>query len=185
MNPDDVLSFWFGEQLEIRAQWFHKDAEFDAQINTKFLAFVEMAAQGKLNHWLKTPRHCLAYIILLDQFPRNIFRNSARSFAYDHLALQAAKDIINAGFNTQFHALEQLFIYLPLEHSENLADQELTLSLMKQWQNEPQLQGFYDYAIKHHAVIQRFGRFPHRNTLLGRNSTMEELNYLSLPGAGF
>jgi uncharacterized protein (DUF924 family) len=185
MNPDDVLSFWFGEQLEIRAQWFRKDAEFDAQINTKFLAMVEAAAQGELNHWLEIPRHSLAYIILLDQFPRNIFRNSPRSFAYDDLALQAAKDMIHAGIHTQFHVLEQLFIYLPLEHSENLADQEQTLSLMSQWQNESPLQGFYDYAIKHHAVIQRFGRFPHRNALLGRSSTAEELNYLALPGSGF
>ncbi|MFC7420901.1 DUF924 family protein [Iodobacter arcticus] len=185
MNPDDVLSFWFGEQLDIRAEWFRKDAEFDAQISTKFLATVEAAAQGELNHWLETPHHGLAYIILLDQFPRNIFRNSARSFAYDHLALQAAKSMIHAGLNTELQALEQLFIYLPLEHSENLADQELTLSLMSQWQNEPQLQGFYDYAVKHHAVIQRFGRFPHRNALLGRSSTVEELSHLALPGSGF
>ncbi len=185
MNPEDVLSFWFGEQLETRMEWFRKDAAFDAQIKAQFLPHILSAAEGSLNHWLENPRHCLAYIIVLDQFPRNIFRNDAQTFAYDALALQAAKMAIKQEFNQQLQPIEQLFMYLPFEHSENLADQAQTLVLMQDWQSDPQLQGFYDYAIKHHAVIQRFERFPHRNKVLGRDSSAEELAYLALPGSGF
>ncbi|MDW5418041.1 DUF924 family protein [Iodobacter sp. CM08] len=185
MNPDHVLNFWFGQQLETRREWFSKDANFDAQIKAQFLSTIEAAANGELATWLTTPRHCLAYIILLDQFPRNVFRNDAQSFAYDHLALAAAKAAITQGFDQQLKPLEQLFIYLPFEHSENLSDQEQAVKLMTDWQADEKLQGFYDYAVKHHAVIQRFGRFPHRNQLLKRNSTAEEQSYLSQPGAGF
>ncbi|QBC42742.1 DUF924 family protein [Iodobacter fluviatilis] len=185
MNPDHVLNFWFGQPLEIRSEWFRKDANFDAQIKAQFLSAIEAAANGEQAAWLNTPSHSLAYIILLDQFPRNIFRNDAQSFAYDHLALAAAKAAVCKGFDQKLTPLEQLFIYLPFEHSESLSDQEQAVELMMGWQVDEKLQGFYDYAVKHHAVIQRFGRFPHRNQLLGRNSTAEELDYLSQPGAGF
>ncbi|MEN9657811.1 MAG: hypothetical protein RL571_1276 [Pseudomonadota bacterium] len=185
MNPDHVLNFWFGQQLETRREWFSKDANFDAQIKAQFLSTIEAAANGELAAWLNTPRHSLAYIILLDQFPRNVFRNDAQSFAYDHLALAAAKTIVSKGFDPSFTPLEQLFLYLPFEHSENLSDQEQAVKLMAGWQADEKLQGFYDYAVKHHAMIQRFGRFPHRNQRLGRSSTAEELSYLSLPDAGF
>lgn len=185
MNPEDVLSFWFGGQLEVRAEWFRKNAEFDAQIKAQFLPTILAAEKGELNHWLNAPHSCLAFIILLDQFPRNIFRNDARSFAYDHLALQTAKEAIKAKYHEQLQALEQLFLYLPFEHSEILSDQEEILILMKDWQSHEQLKGFYDYAIKHHAVIRQFGRFPHRNHLLSRNSTSAEQTYLASPDAGF
>jgi len=102
-----------------------------------------------------------------------------------HLALAAAKAAVCKGFDQKLTPLEQLFIYLHFEHSESLSDQEQAVELMTGWQVDEKLQGFYDYAVKHHAVIQRFGRFPHRNQLLGRNSTAEELDYLSQPGAGF
>jgi uncharacterized protein (DUF924 family) len=177
LTPDEVLSFWFGEH---RQDWFAKDPAFDAEIRARFLALHEAAAQGGFAHWADEPRSCLALVIVLDQFPRNMFRGEARAFATDALARAAARAIIERGWNQQMTQAEQLFAYLPFEHSESLADQDLSCELMKGFDAQ-QLR----YALRHREIIQRFGRFPHRNSLLGRESTAAELEFLKLPGSGF
>jgi uncharacterized protein (DUF924 family) len=176
-TPEEVLSFWFGKH---RQEWFAKNPVFDAEIRARFLALHDAAAQGGFAHWADKPRSCLALVIVLDQFPRNMFRGEARAFATDALARAAARVILERGWNQQMTQAEQLFAYLPFEHSESLADQDLSCELMKDFDAE-QLR----YALRHREIIQRFGRFPHRNSLLGRESTAAELEFMKLPGSGF
>lgn len=171
------MSFWFGKH---RQEWFAKNPVFDAEIRARFLALHHAAAQGGFAHWADEPRSCLALVIVLDQFPRNMFRGEARAFATDALARAAARVILERGWNQQMTQAEQLFAYLPFEHSESLADQDLSCELMKDFDAE-QLR----YALRHREIIQRFGRFPHRNSLLGRESTAAELEFMKLPGSGF
>lgn len=177
LTPEEVLSFWFGKH---RQEWFAKNPVFDAEIRARFLALHDAAAQGGFAHWADEPRSCLALVIVLDQFPRNMFRGEARAFATDALARAAARVILERGWNQQMTQAEQLFAYLPFEHSESLADQDLSCELMKDFDAE-QLR----YALRHREIIQRFGRFPHRNSLLGRESTAAELEFMKLPGSGF
>ena len=173
----EVLRFWFDEHPK---DWFVKNPAFDAQIRSRFLALHEEAAAGRLAHWADEAGTCLALVIVLDQFPRNMFRGDARAFSTDTLARAAARVIIERGWNKQMTQPEQLFAYLPFEHSESLADQNLACELMKGFDAE-QLR----YAIRHREIIERFGRFPHRNGLLGRESTAAEIEFLKLPGSGF
>jgi uncharacterized protein (DUF924 family) len=175
----DVLDFWFtGNARDPR--WFRKDEAFDLEIRARFLPLYELAAQGRLAAWLETPRECLALVIVLDQFPRNMFRGERRAFAADSLALQAARAIVSHGWDRTMSEAEKLFAYLPFEHSEALADQDLACELMKDF-DEEQLR----YALRHREIIRRFGRFPHRNAALGRASTLEEIEFLTQPGSGF
>jgi len=178
-NPQaaEVLRFWFAEHPK---DWFMKNPAFDAQIRARFLSLHEEAAAGKLAHWADEAANCLALVIVLDQFPRNMFRGEARAFATDPLALAAARVILERGWDKQMKQPEQLFAYLPLEHSESLADQDLSCELMKDF-GEEQLR----YALRHREIIERFGRFPHRNGILGRESTAAELEFLKQPGSGF
>lgn len=178
-RAQEVLAFWFqGDPRDPR--WFRKDEAFDRAIRDRFLPLYEQAAAGALGAWLETPRECLALVIVLDQFPRNMFRGDKRAFAADPLALAAARTIVSRGWNREMPESEKLFAYLPFEHSEALADQDLACDLMKDFHPE-QLR----YALRHREIIQRFGRFPHRNAALGRESTREEIAFLKEPGSAF
>ncbi len=183
----EILEFWFGSgsdaDLEHRQPlWFSKDPAFDQLIRERFLADYEKAAAGALDDWKKEPRGCLALILLLDQFSRNMFRGTPRAFATDPQALALAKEAVANAFDRVLRAIERAFVYLPFEHSENLADQRESVRLFSEAaEAHPELWGFVPYAVQHLEIIERFGRFPHRNAILGRRSTPEELEFLSAP----
>jgi uncharacterized protein (DUF924 family) len=177
VNAGEVLWFWFDEHPK---DWFVKNPGFDAELRKRFLSLHEDAAAGRLAHWADAPRSCLALVILLDQFPRNMFRGEARAFATDAQARAAARVILERGWDGAMTQAERLFAYLPFEHSESLEDQNLSCALMKDFDPE-QLR----YAVRHREIIERFGRFPHRNGILGRESTPAEIEFLKLPGSGF
>jgi len=175
MRPQQLLDFWFGQD---RKAWFEKNPAFDEEIRARFLALYEQAATGGLADWKGAPKSCLALLILLDQFPRNMFRGTARAFAADPLALAAARIIVERGWDGEMTEDERAFAYLPFEHSESLEDQETSLRLFAGNAN-------YEWARRHWEIIRRFGRFPHRNAILGRESTPEEVAFLKTPGSGF
>jgi uncharacterized protein (DUF924 family) len=180
-NPlaQEVLGFWFrGDDRDPR--WFRKDDAFDREIRERFLPLYEQAAARAFGSWLETPPECLALVIVLDQFPRNMFRGTARAFAADALAREAARAIVAQGWDRAMRPAQRLFAYLPFEHSEQLADQDLSCELMKGFDEE-----LVRYAERHRDIIRRFGRFPHRNAALGRASTAEEVEFLKQPGSGF
>lgn len=189
--PADVLAFWFGQPGEPgygqpRREWFAKDAAFDERIRNRFLAGVDAALSGRLAHWMGSPEGVLALLILLDQFPRNLFRNQAKAFAGDRQARLLTEMALDQDWEKQYSPLERVFLYLPFEHSEALADQERAVALFSALAAEHTgNDGFLDYARRHHEVIARFGRFPHRNAALDRDSTPAELDYLAQPGSGF
>lgn len=185
---DEILRFWFGPPGtcgSARSEWFRKDPAFDQDIRTNFLDIHEQAAAGALARWRERAGDCLALIILLDQFPRNMFRDNARSFASDALALEAARHALQAGHAESALPVERLFFSLPFEHSEALADQDIACRLIEPLAAFPETAGTWPYALKHREVIARFGRFPHRNDALGRLSTPEELEFLRQPGSRF
>lgn len=189
----DILRFWFGdpedsagEYGQQRKVWFKKDPTFDDRIRRSFLTDYEQAAAGTLATWQHEPCPCLALVILLDQFPRNLFRGSARSFASDRAARDTANYALTQGYDQQVLPVERMFFYLPLEHSENLADQERSVALVRSLHAaHPGFDSTLDYALRHRDVIQRFGRFPHRNKILGRETTPEEAAFLRQPGSRF
>ncbi|HEX5612731.1 MAG TPA: DUF924 family protein [Burkholderiales bacterium] len=172
-----VLDFWFRGE-EPRKEWFQKDPAFDAEIARRFLALHEVAAAGELADWRHSPGDCLALIILLDQFPRNMFRGTAKAFSTDAMALDAAKHAVDTGLDRSMSDVQRTFVYLPFEHSESLADQERALELFAGNPN-------FEWARKHWEIVRRFGRFPHRNAILGRESTAAEIEFLKEPGSGF
>jgi uncharacterized protein (DUF924 family) len=173
----EVLRFWFDEHPK---DWFAKNPAFDVAVRARYLALHEAAAAGLLAHWADDARSGLALVLVLDQFPRNMFRGEARAFQTDALARAAARVILERGWDKAMTRSEQLFAYLPFEHSETLADQDLCCGLMKDF--EPEL---LRYALRHREIIARFGRFPHRNAVLGRASTPAELAFLEEPGSTF
>ena len=180
-RADEVLRFWFGEGADrgkAHKRWFEKNATFDAEIRSRFLPLYERLASN--DDWLSGRDDVLARIVVLDQFPRNMFRGTARAFAADPLALAAAKHAVAKGYDRALLDVEKQFVYLPFEHSESLADQERACELMK-----PLGDDLYDWALRHQRIIERFGRFPHRNEILGRASTAEEIEFLKQPGSGF
>ena len=186
----EVLQFWFGwpdapDYGQYRKSWFVKDASFDALIRERFLATWESAASGRLDAWAAAPRSALALVVVLDQLPRNLFRGEARAFSTDASALKVAQAIVDAGQDRVFLPVERGFVYLPFEHAEDLAMQQRSLQLFAGLAHEPAGRDMADYARRHHDVIARFGRFPHRNAMLGRPSTADELAYLAEPGSGF
>ncbi len=188
--PDEVLDFWFGapgsaEFGRARGFWFTRSAATDELIRSRFGAAVELALRGELRHWADgEARGALALLLLLDQFTRNIFRDSARAFSGDAPALAVAKRLVADGRHLQLAPVERWFAYLPFEHSERIEDQRESLRLFgglaQQGLAEPLV-----WAQKHHEVIARFGRYPHRNELLGRESTAEEVEFLRQPGSRF
>jgi len=180
-----VLDFWFGapnsrERGRPRKLWFQKSEPFDAEVRRRFLATWERTARGECERWQATPLASLALIVVLDQFPRNMFRGTARSFASDSLALAAARETIARGFDLLLSPVERLFVYLPFEHAEDLAAQRRSLALCHALDPEDM-----QYAKRHYEIIARFGRFPHRNAILGRRSTAEEAEFLKQPGSSF
>ena len=192
MNHDNdetvrrVLSFWFGEpgadgSLPKRQEWFRKDPAFDAAIAEGFGGDCEKAARGDLDALMATAEGCLALLILLDQFPRNMFRGSRLAFATDGKAREVTRHALKHGFDAALAPVQRVFLYLPLEHSEDLADQERMVALAEALGDAD----LVDYAVRHRDIIARFGRFPHRNAALGRASTEEEAAFLQEPNSSF
>ena len=185
-----IIDFWFGRPEDKgygqpQKFWFIKDKEFDRTCRSRFLETYQQAAKGELIKWQEQALSCLALIIVLDQFPRNMFRNSPSAFATDYQALKISKYAVYKGFDRHLFPVQRWFIYLPFEHSENLADQEIALKLFNNLKDDPDSQASIDYAYRHWEVIKRFGRFPHRNQILGRESTPEEKEFLKQPGSKF
>lgn len=174
-SPAEVLAFWRGAGPN---KWFERDDVLDAQIRSKFLAAYEAAAAGRLDHWQATPEGALALLIVLDQFPRNLFRDDARAYATDAKARAIAERAIADGTDRLFPLPERRFFYLPLMHSENLADQERCIALCREAGDDEGVK----HAEVHADVIRRFGRFPHRNPALGRDTTEEERAFLDAGG---
>ena len=176
---DEVIRFWFEDDVR-EPDWFAKNADFDARIRDRFLPMHErLAAQGGIDS--VAPRPLLAAVIVLDQFPRNMFRGDPRAYAADPIARRLARTAIDAGFDTAMSTEQRLFLYLPLQHSENAGDQQLAMALMEALGNEE----WTRYARAHKDIIDRFGRFPHRNAILNRISTPEEIAFLRQPGSSF
>lgn len=185
-----ILDFWFGSRPDAIAEhgkklWFAKDAATDAIIRAQFLPSYELAVAGELDAWRGTAKSSLALVILLDQFPRNMFRGQPRAFASDGLAREVASQSIERGFDLMLEPVERAFLYLPFEHSETLADQQRSLDLFAALAEHEGLQEMVRYAQLHYDVIERFGRFPHRNAILGRESTAAEQAFLAQPGSSF
>jgi len=172
-----------------------QDAAFDAQIRSRFGPLLEQALAGGLTHWDASPPGALARILLLDQFTRNAYRDTARAFAGDALALAGAQELVAGGADRRLAPLQRWFVYLPFEHAEDLALQQRSVALFSQLQQESAQEtdaqncgdfaGALDYSLRHRAVVARYGRFPHRNSILGRSSTAAELEYLRQPDSGF
>ena len=187
---DEILDFWFGRPDEAdyekqRSFWFIKKPEFDQEVRTRFLAHYQQALAGSLDHWKNSPRSSLSLILLLDQFPRNMFRGTAQAFAADPQALAAAQHAVANGFDQELLMVQRWFVYLPFEHSENIEHQRQSVKLFATLGDDPDKSATLDYAIRHYYVISRFGRFPHRNKILGRETTPEEAEFLKQPGSSF
>lgn len=182
----EVLRFWFGEGADygkVHKRWFNKDPALDEEIRQRFSRLHQ--EQSSSHEWLEHPRTCLARILVLDQFPRHIYRGRAESFSSDALALAAAKHLVARGWDEGMLAVERMFAYLPYQHSESLEDQNRALELYRGLKAFPETADTERYAIAHHDIIRRFGRFPHRNAALGRRSTPEEIEFLKGPGSSF
>lgn len=187
-----ILDFWFGlpgspDYGKNRKQWWIKDKDFDNRIRADFLSSYEQAIRGDLDRWAHSTQNTaqawesLALIILLDQVPRNIFRDTPQCFASDQNARDITARILNQGLDQLLPPVMRVFCYMPLEHSECLDDQNMSVKLF----NELGIESFVEYALSHHRIIERFGRFPHRNDILGRTCTDEELEFLTQPNSSF
>jgi uncharacterized protein (DUF924 family) len=198
MDAQTVLHYWFGSSADEAAVarekggiWWKSDAAVDDDLRTRFAEAVEMAGRDELHEWPSSPRGLLALIILTDQFPRNIFRNTPRAFFFDPIARAHCRDGIARAFDLQLRPIERVFHYLPLEHSEALPDQDESVSLFGALAreagatNKDLYAGYLNYAERHREIIARFGRFPHRNRIVGRESTAEEIAFLQTPGSSF
>jgi uncharacterized protein (DUF924 family) len=175
-----VLNFWFNDTTP--SQWFTKDPAFDALLRQRFLELTNRATAGELDPWSETPQNALALLLLLDQFPRQLWRNNAKAFAGDPQALALSLQALDRGWvEAEPAQARRQFWLMPLMHSEELAVQEASLPLFSQFVDERTA----DFARRHRDVIARFGRFPHRNAALGRQSSAAELAFLQTPGSGF
>lgn len=177
---EEVLGFWFAPGRE--EQWFKASEAFDKEVQRVMLPKLEAARVGKYESWRQEPRGCLALCILLDQVPRNLFRGTPRAYIFDPAAREVTRHALKLGFESQLKEIERMFLYMPLEHSEDLKDQQDCVRLMAAL---PSAAEYLSYAEGHRDVIARFGRFPHRNAVLGRESTEEELEFLKQPGSSF
>lgn len=195
---DSLLEFWFGNDADdaaaAKAQaslWWAKHAQTDAAIRQRFQPLVSAAAAGSLDGWRSSARGQLALILLTDQLPRNIYRDTPLAFEFDGLARTYSLQGLANGSERELRPIERVFFYLPLEHSESPDDQKRSVRLFRELAGEvppmhkPVFDGFVDYALRHQAIIERFGRFPHRNRILGRPSTSEEIAFLQEPGSSF
>jgi uncharacterized protein (DUF924 family) len=197
-QPDSVLAFWFGppgSAAEIagrqRKLWFGKSPENDQAVARRFSTTLAAATAGQLDHWAHTPSGRLARVIVLDQFPHHIHRDQPQAFATDPQALALSLDALAAGEDQQLAPIERVFLYLPLEHAESIAMQDRSVSLYEKLAHEAAVDeralfdDFLHYARQHRDVVARFGRFPHRNAILGRRSTPDEIEFLKQPGSRF
>lgn len=194
---DELLEVWFGDgdDVEIARRnadlWWGGSPETDTELGGRFGAAASAAAAGVLDHWTGSPRGRLALILLLDQLPRAICRGTPAAFAQDPKARRIAGRGLESGADRLLRPIERVFFYLPFEHSEDRDDQRRSVELFERLVAEvpgdwkPTFDQYLDYAVRHREVVERFGRFPHRNAILGRESTAEELEYLAQPGAGF
>lgn len=176
---NSVLDFWFKELTP--KQWFTKDEELDLVITKKFLSIHTQASQCELNHWRETIEGRLAEIIVLDQFSRNIYRDTPQAFAQDNLALALAQEAIASGEDNSLSDQQKAFLYMPFMHSESLTIHEQAVELF----NKPGLETNLEFELKHKVIIEQFGRYPHRNNILGRTSTKQELDFLTQPNSSF
>jgi uncharacterized protein (DUF924 family) len=189
LRIDEILAFWFGSgqtsAFAVRkALWFGGDPEFDDAVRRTLAADHEQAAAGQRNHWQETPRGALALVLLLDQVPRQIFRGEPRAYATDAPALDLAEHAFAVGFDRQLSPAQRLFLGLPFMHSERLDHQHRALAVARQCHAEnPEMADAVKSALQHLAIIERFGRFPHRNAVLGRPTTVEEAAFLKEPGS--
>lgn len=179
LSAKDVLHFWF-EEIE-PVQRFKKDAEFDELIRSRFLTLHQRARDGLLYTWRDHPLDALAEIVILDQFSRNLFRDQGEAFAYDTLALVLAQEAIRQKFDMELNDTQKAFLYMPFMHSESAEIHEIAVFLF----DHPGLEDNFNYELRHKEIIDRFGRYPHRNELLGRESTAQEIEFLSQPGSSF
>jgi len=177
--PQQVLDFWFKE-LESK-DWFVASDDIDALITQRFTLLLQQAAAAELFTWRSSAKGRLAEIIVLDQFSRNVYRNSAKSFSQDPLALALAQEAIALGLDKSLSDIEKSFLYMPFMHSESALIHQQAVVLF----NQPGLEHNYDFELKHKAIIDRFGRYPHRNQILGRESSAEEMEFLTQPGSSF
>lgn len=182
------MRFWFGDGADygkVHKRWWEKDSAFDALVTKRYQKLHHEMRDGEHREWLDDAHDCLARIIALDQFPRHIYRGSAAAFSTDMLAVEAAKHLVDPGWDERLLPVERMFAYLPFEHSESLADQERACTLCEGLGAFPDVADAHRYALAHRDIIRRFGRFPHRNAALGRRSTPEEIEFLKQPGSSF
>ena len=185
-NPETILELWLGDGHENRSLWWTKDPDFDASLRDRFGAALEAAKEGELDGWSATPRGTLALIVLLDQFSRNIHRGTPAMYAADERAAALTRSLVDQGLLGDLAPFEQLFAIMPLMHSEALEDQRRCVGLLERLaERHPVTAGGPDSARHHMAIVQRWGRFPHRNAILGRASTDAELAFLKEPGSSF
>jgi uncharacterized protein (DUF924 family) len=179
-SDQDIIDFWFSER--VRKMWWRKDEAFDEEIRTRFSDVQQRAAANELQAWRQTPQGRLAEIIVLDQFPRNMFRDQAEAFATDELARKRTREAVASGADQALSAQQRAFLYMSLMHSESATDHEQAVQL---YSSHPDLKNNLDFELKHKAIIDRFGRYPHRNRILGRTSSAEEEAFLQQPGSSF
>ncbi len=179
MQHTEIIDFWFKE-IE-KEKWFKKDESFDETLRTRFGQTHQMATHCELAHWRQSPQGRLAEIIVLDQFSRNLYRGSGLAFAHDTLALALAQTAVAAGDDLELEPEQRAFLYMPYMHSESAVIHQQALKLFDQ----PGLENNYQYELRHKEIIDRFGRYPHRNEVLGRNTTPEEAEFLKQPGSSF
>lgn len=197
-DPASIHRFWFGDdadELDDQAVatrqsklWWSKNASLDAQVKQRFVPLIDAAERGELDDWTTTPHGILALILLTDQFPRNVYRGTPAAFSADAAARRFCRTGLEEGFDSALRPVERVFHYLPLEHSEAIDDQREAVRLFAALAEdvpEPAILRNLDFAVRHRDVIERFGRFPHRNAILGRSSTPEETQFLSEPGSRF
>jgi uncharacterized protein (DUF924 family) len=198
MTPEIILDFWLGSNPDDGAVakersdlWWSKNEATDDEIRRRFEIYLIMAVSEQLKDWLTTPLGRLALIILTDQFPRTIYRNTAQAFSCDEKALAWCIEGLEQKVDRELRPIERVFFYLPLEHAEYLEHQALSVKYFGELastinsEQKALFDGYLDYAVRHRQIIERFGRFPHRNKVLGRESTPEELAFLSEPGSSF
>jgi uncharacterized protein (DUF924 family) len=186
----EVLDFWFGREDEpdygeFREAWFRKDPAFDADVTERFADLYQEAAQGDLDGWREDAESCLALVIVLDQFPRNMFRGDGRTHAADGIALESSKYAVEHALDRELPAFQRMFLYMPFMHSENREDQRHSVELFELLADEPGAPDVTSYAVGHREIVERFGRFPHRNGILGRETTPEEAEFLQTEGSSF
>lgn len=195
---NEIHDLWFADALDsaeahnARSQiWFRSDEAFDSEIRNRFEKLPQHALNGQLDGWLLAPRSAVSLVLVLDQFPRNLFRGSSSSFSFDQAARAASTLVISRGFDEILDPIEAVFLYLPYEHAEDIRHQENSVELFRSLEDRvpvaqvERFKGYTDYAERHRDIIARFGRFPHRNQVLGRDSTSEELEFLSSGHGGF